>query len=88
MKKLLLILITLFSLNTLTYASFPITESLTEQLSECNTEASVSPNSSASWWGELHWIGKALIIILAFFLVCGLIFWITLLQRWGDFQYA
>ena len=64
MKKLLLILIALFSLNTLTYASFPITESPTEQLSECNTVASVSPNSSASWWGELHWIWKVLIIIL------------------------
>ena len=33
MKKLLLILLCLFSLNTLTYASFPITESSTSDIS-------------------------------------------------------
>jgi len=32
MKKLLLILLCLFSFNTLTYASFPITENYTENL--------------------------------------------------------
>ena len=68
MKKLLLILLCLFSLNTLTYASFPITESSTEQLSESNTEASVSANSSASWMGELHWAWWGVIIIFALLL--------------------
>ena len=38
MKKLLLILICLFSLNTLTYASFPITESNTEILKTITSE--------------------------------------------------
>ena len=33
MKKLLLILLCLFSLNTLTYASFPITENSTSDIS-------------------------------------------------------
>ncbi|MGY8987360.1 MAG: hypothetical protein ACKVG7_02265 [Flavobacteriales bacterium] len=32
MKKLLIVLLCLFSLNTLTYASFPITENYTETL--------------------------------------------------------
>ena len=42
MKKLLLIFICFFSLNILTYASFPITESPSKQLSESKTEALVS----------------------------------------------
>jgi hypothetical protein len=68
MKKILLILLCLFSLNTLTYASFPITESPTEQLSESNTEASVSANSLASSMGGLHWAWWVVIIIFALLL--------------------
>ena len=64
MKKLILILFCFFSLNTLTYASFPITESPTEQLSESKTEASASDIFSDSWWSELHWIFKTLIIVV------------------------
>ena len=33
MKKIVLLLITLFSLNLITYASFPVTENQTEQIS-------------------------------------------------------
>jgi len=41
MKKLLLIFFCFFSLNTFTYASFPITESPSKQLSESKTDALV-----------------------------------------------
>ena len=47
-----------------TYAYFPVTESPTEQLSECNTEASVSPNSSGLCWSELSGWQKFWIIYL------------------------
>tara|TARA_B100000767_G_C19690445_1_gene503769 strand:+ start:322 stop:603 length:282 start_codon:yes stop_codon:yes gene_type:complete len=69
MKKIILILLFFFSLNTLTYSSFPITESPTVQLSESMTEASVSDILSVSWvswWNELHWAWKALLILIAF----------------------
>ena len=67
-KKGLLISLCLISLNTLTYASFPSTGSPTEQLSESNTKAIVSTNYSESWWGELHWAWKAVIIIINLYL--------------------
>ena len=73
MKKLLLILLCFFSLNTLTYASFPITESPTEQLSESNTEALLSAKSSASWLGALHWAWMAFIITISVLLLLTLI---------------
>ena len=47
MKKLLLILICLFSMNTLTYASFPVTEDLTEQSNSIETEKDT--NSEPDW---------------------------------------
>ena len=83
MKKLLLILLCFFSLNTLTYASFPITESPTEQLSESNTEALLSAKSSASWWGELHWAWKAFIITISALLLLTLIGVIIFLSSYG-----
>ena len=73
MKKLLLILLCFFSLNTLTYASFPITESPTEQLSESNTEALLSAKSSAPWLGALHWAWMAFIITISVLLLLTLI---------------
>jgi sensor histidine kinase YesM len=73
MKKLLLILLCFFSLNTLTYASFPITESPTEQLSESNTEVLLSAKSSASWLGALHWAWMAFIITISVLLLLTLI---------------
>jgi hypothetical protein len=73
MKKLLLILLCFFSLNTLTYASFPITESPTEQLSESNTEALLSAKSSASSLGALHWAWMAFIITISVLLLLTLI---------------
>ena len=88
MKKLLLILIALFSLNTLTYASFPITESPTEQLSECNTVTSVSPNSSGSWWGELSGWQKFWIIYLTLGFLFLIFIIIPFMENNVFFQYA
>ena len=68
MKKIILLLITLTTFTNVSYASFPITESPTEQLSESNTEASVSANSLASSMGGLHWAWWVVIIIFALLL--------------------
>tara|TARA_B100000767_G_C19690445_1_gene503771 strand:+ start:948 stop:1232 length:285 start_codon:yes stop_codon:yes gene_type:complete len=66
MKKLIIILFCLFSLDTLTYSSFPIAESPTEKLLESKTEVSVSDHFlEFSWWSELHWIFQALIFLIA-----------------------
>ena len=48
MKRIILVLITIFSLNAVTYASFPVTENPTEQLSVSNEIPSVS-FGGASW---------------------------------------
>jgi len=48
MKRIILVLITIFSLNVVAYASFPVAESPTEQLSVLNT---ISPVVSDDGWG-------------------------------------
>ena len=91
MKKLILILFCIFSLDTLTYCSFPIAESPTEQLSESNTEASVSDFFEFPTWSKLHWIFKALIFLIAFavavsVLYFGVLFFIALTHIVNFFQ--
>jgi hypothetical protein len=80
MKKLLLILLCFISLNTLTYASFPITKSPTEQLSEYKTGASVSAKLLFRWI-ELHWAWKALIILFITIGVASVVAILWLIQQ-------
>ena len=67
MKKLLLILLCLFSFNTPIYAAFPITESSTEQISDCNTVSIVNPSLLADWWGSINvWVKILMIVVFMF----------------------
>jgi hypothetical protein len=67
MKKLLLILLCLFSFNTPIYAAFPITESSTEQISDCNKVSIVNPSLLADWWGSINvWVKILMIVVFMF----------------------
>jgi hypothetical protein len=67
MKKLLLILLCLFSFNIPIFAAFPITESSTEQISDCNTVSIVNPSLLADWWGSINvWVKILMIVVFMF----------------------
>ena len=81
MKKLLLILLCLFSFNTPIYAAFPITESSTEQISDCNTVSIVNPSLLADWWGSINvWVKILMIVvfIIIIFYTFMFLWWILL----------
>ena len=81
MKKLLLILLCLFSFNTPIYAAFPITESSTEQISDCNTVSIVNPSLLADWWGSINvWVKILMIVVFMFiaFYTFMFLWWILL----------
>ena len=63
MKRIILVLIAIFSLNVVTYASFPVVESPVEQLSVLNTISPVI--SDGSGWG----------IAALIFGIAGVFFW-------------
>jgi hypothetical protein len=64
MKRIIFVLIAIFSLNAVTYASFPVTESPAEQLSVLNTISPVI--SDGPGWGILSLSLSVIGIILLF----------------------
>jgi hypothetical protein len=81
MKKLLLILLCLFSFNTPIYAAFPITESSTEQISDCNTVSIVNPSLLADWWGSINVWVKILMIVVFMFIAFYTFMFLSLLAE-------
>jgi len=70
MKKLLIILLCLFSFNIPIYAAFPITESSTEQISDCNTVSIVNPSLLADCWGSINvWVKILMIVVFIFSII-------------------
>ena len=70
MKRIILVLIAIFSLNVVAYASFPVAESPTEQLSVLNTISPVISDGPAVW-GILSFSFSVVGLILFFTPVFG-----------------
>lgn len=69
MKRIILVLIAIFSLNVVTYASFPVVESPAEQLSVLNAISPVISDSPV--WGILSFSFSVIGVILFFTPVFG-----------------
>ena len=83
MKYLLLLLITLFSLNTVTYASFPVTEQESEQSNQQELEQkSFLTNFKLSSFAPVAGGGPGLGIAALCCGVVGIFFMGWLLQAW------
>ena len=84
MKKLILVLITLFSLSVVTYASFPVTESSAEPLSVLNEIPPVSPDWTGWSVAALCWGILGVLLWMAPLLgTCAIIFGAIGLKKGG-----
>jgi len=70
MKRIILVLIAIFSLNVVAYASFPVAESSVEQISTFNSISSVISDGPAVW-GVLSFSFSVIGVILFFTPVFG-----------------
>jgi hypothetical protein len=81
MKKIVLLLVTLFSLNAVTYASFPVTENQTEQTSTLNEKPPVSGDGPV--YGIIALCCGVLGIVMPFLTIPAIVFGAMGLKRSG-----